>query len=1002
MTLSGLSGNVPAVSPATRIATGNGASTEALPDPAWWAPGLALHERGTLPQGDAAEQDPAFAERLTDLGLSLTSLLTESPAALAARVPRPGWAQLAERAVHSAEPLAADAELAEWQTAFARVVAPFADDAIAQIRETAREHVDVDKVATGIGAALRKRLVGIAVRTLVTELHRWRAAGRLDGEDGTLRFHDFVRRLTRPEGLGEVIIRYPVLARLLAQAAGTTAETTAEILDRFAGDRAALVAALLGGSDPGLVTAVTDARGDRHGGGRAVAFIEFADGRRVVYKPRDIAPNVRFEGFLKCLGDTDLFPQTARVVARDGYGWVEYITAEPLADRPAADRFFRRQGALLALLHAIRATDMHYENLIAHGEQPVPVDLETLFQPSLGTAGSGDPAADALAASVHRTALLPLMFVGEQGVADMGGMGGEAGQSPATVVDWLDAGTDRMRLTRRAAEMSGASNRPTFDGGDVDPGDYEHSMLAGFRQAYDAIADRRDELTTLVRDCAGLEVRVVARPTWMYGTLLDETTHPDVLRDALDRDRAFSVLYPGRTGSPLFAQLLRHEIADLWAGDVPMFTASVGSGRLRTAAGADLPVPLPQTGLAAALGTLAELGEVDRRDQEWIISATIATRKPSAAHPEAEPVAGDPQGAAAHPDELLAAACGVADQIVARGITDGNRDNWLGLEAVEGSHWLVTPLGASLGSGYLGVAVFLAQLAAVTGMERYADQARAATAHLPALVASIATRPDLVAAIGCGGLHGLGGIAYGLARLGALLDEPACTDAAVRAVSLAAAAATPEAEAGWAGGLAGCLAALTAVHADLGLDLASDTARRCADLLVDRAHTTAPGFADGLAGISWALGTLGPDEDHRAAGRRLASDLAPQHTRGWCHGEAGIALAHTLRPATAAVDTFAGAPVRRDLSLCHGEFGMTEVLSVLAGTDRQTDAARALRRRAGIVLTVLRRHGPLCGAPGDVPTPGLLTGLAGIGYGLLRLAAPPRVPSVLLLHQTTA
>ena len=35
--------------------------------------------------------------------------------------------------------------------------------------------------------------------------------------------------------------------------------------------------------------------------------------------------------------------------------------------------------------------------------------------------------------------------------------------------------------------------------------------------------------------------------------------------------------------------------------------------------------------------------------------------------------------------------------------------------------------------------------------------------------------------------------------------------------------------------------------------------------------------------------------------------------------------------------------------------------------------------------------------PSIVEAPGLLVGLAGIGYGLLRLAYPERVPSVLVL-----
>ncbi|MEV4313121.1 type 2 lanthipeptide synthetase LanM family protein [Actinocrispum sp. NPDC049592] len=969
---------------------------------AWWAPGLALHERGDLPDGGPAEPDPVFALRLTDLGMPLTVRLTETNAELAARVPQPAWARLAERAISTARPL--DAEPADWQSAFARILAPFAEDVTAQIRGSVTEDVDLAQVADGITVGLGRRLVAIAVRTLVTELHRWRTSGRLDGEDGQARFNDFVRRLTRPAGLAEVFTRYPVLARLLAQATQATATATVELLDRFAQDRAALVENLLDGIDPGRVTRVLDARGDQHAGGRSVAVFEFADGRRVVYKPHDVTAAVRFAGFLDCLADDDLFPRTPKTMACAGYGWSEYISAEPLADRAAADRFYHRQGALLALLHAVRATDMHYENLIAHGDQPIPVDLETLFQPSLAPAGSGDPAADALNASVHRTALLPLKFVGEQGVADMSGLGGEQGDSPASAVHWLDAGTDLMRLTRRPAELAGAANRPMLDGKPVDPAAHEHAMLAGFRQAYDAITEHAEKLTDLVRDCASLHVRVVTRPTWVFGTLLDETTHPDVLRDALDRDRALAVLYPGRTGHPLFAQQLRHEIADLWAGDVPMFTACVGTGRLRTSRGVDLPQPLPQTGLSATLSTLSELGEVDRRDQEWVIAATMATRAPSPAHPQAGPVSGDPQGAGAHPDELLAAACGVADQIVARGITGGGRVTWLGLEAVEAQHWLVTPMGASLGSGYLGVAVFLAQLAKVTGLARYADQARAAVTAAPGFITALAQRPDLVAAIGCGGLHGLGGIAYGLARLGALLEEPRLTELAAATVPLAAAAATENAEPGWAGGLAGCLAAMTAVHADLGLDTASATARHCAGLLTQGVHNGPSGFLDGLAGIAWALGTLGPGEDHRIVGRRLAR-AGDATSPGWCNGAAGLALAQTLLPASVrpdAIEAFADGPVRRDLSLCHGELGLAEVLTVLTGTDRQTDAARALRRRTGLLLTVLRRHGPLCGVPGEVPTPGLLTGLAGIGYGLLRLAAPQQVPSVLLLHQTTA
>jgi lantibiotic modifying enzyme len=51
-----------------------------------------------------------------------------------------------------------------------------------------------------------------------------------------------------------------------------------------------------------------------------------------------------------------------------------------------------------------------------------------------------------------------------------------------------------------------------------------------------------------------------------------------------------------------------------------------------------------------------------------------------------------------------------------------------------------------------------------------------------------------------------------------------------------------------------------------------------------------------------------------------------------------------------------------------------------------------------MVLESIRKHGWLCGNRLHVESPGLMMGLAGIGYELLRLAEPWRVPSVLALE----
>jgi lantibiotic modifying enzyme len=84
-------------------------------------------------------------------------------------------------------------------------------------------------------------------------------------------------------------------------------------------------------------------------------------------------------------------------------------------------------------------------------------------------------------------------------------------------------------------------------------------------------------------------------------------------------------------------------------------------------------------------------------------------------------------------------------------------------------------------------------------------------------------------------------------------------------------------------------------------------------------------------------------------------------------------------------------------SLCHGELGTLELLTAAAALGN-AEAAAHRARRADRVVAAVERGDARCGTPGAVGTPGLLTGYAGIGHGLLRLAHPERIPTVLLLE----
>ncbi|BBB01881.1 putative lanthionine synthetase C-like protein [Actinacidiphila reveromycinica] len=993
--------------------------------------------------------------RLADTGLDeggLRALLAEEPAALAGRIGRPGWATTVEQALARAPldppPPAGDS----WSEGFAAVLAPFTDTADERLlraveglgpdRPGGADRTDrTDGPARPAGLAdlagladiadlaavrgcfadqLSRALVRIARRTLVLELNVLRVRGRLCGSTPEQRFRDFVRQTSARPGLHALVTEYPVLARLLAQCCDQAVETWEELLRRFAGDRSALVAGPLAGTDPGRLVAVDMGAGDRHQGGRAVAVLSFEHGGRVVFKPRPVAVHAHFNDTVRWFNSRlpGLGLRRLAVLERPGYGWIEYAATAPCTGPAEVGRFYWRLGALLALVHALGATDMHFENLIACADQPVLVDLETLFHPDLHLPGGGDPAQAVLTASVARTALLPFFLVGEHGVLDVSGLGGDRDTPlPEEVTGWSAPGTDEMHLIRTVGTFRGSANRPLLRDAEADPAAHVDLLVAGFRAGYDAIAGHRAELTgpggllsRFTRDVT----RAVLRPTRWYANLLDESTHPDVLREALDRERLFDVLWRDAADGPGARALASAELAELWAGDVPVAACSPGTAGLMvgplTADGL-----VAEGGLARAERRIAAMGETDRFDQEWVIRATLATRRRHDAPRAAVPPHGVPAATVPDAERLLAAACGIADRILARAQDDGRRVNWLCLEPLDDRIWAVQPQGAGLPHGYCGTALFLAQLAALTGTERYTSVARRALTPLPDLLTALAGRPADLPAVGAG-FAGLGGIAYALGRLATLLDDAEIAGWTAAAVDLAAAAAGDDPQPSVLDGDAGCLAAMLAVQRATGSAAAGRAARACADRLAARAPDELPagGFGTGAAGVGWALlrfAAAGGGRDHAAAGlaalRTAAARCAAQPVgTGWCDGPSGTALAVADSALAADVPELAklldvvversAAPTAGDHCLCHGEAGALDLLLAATGAGR-AEPGTALPRAAAL-LAALDRFGPRCGTPDAVSSPGLLTGLAGIGHELLQLGFASRVPSVLLLR----
>ncbi len=905
------------------------------------------------------------------------------------------------------------------------------------------------------------QLLQILNRTLVLELNVARLQGLLEGNTPQERFYSFVEHLRKPEVRSALLQEYPVLARQTTICLNHWLVFSLEFLQHLCADWDELGATFSPKDELGGLVELQSSASDKHRRGRSVLIAKFSSGLQLVYKPRSLSVEVHFQQLLNWLnqhGNHSPF-RTLKILDRQTHGWAEFVKAESCTSQAEIQRFYERQGGYLALLYALQATDFHSENLIAAGEHPILIDLESLFDSQ--SQAEDNLQADQLANeqqaySVLRIGLLPerIWINHEFDGIDISGLGGKGGQlTPDLIPYWEDRGTDKMRIQRKRMEMPKNLNRPTLDGEDVNLLDYRNFLIAGFTNIYQLLLSHQDELLSPegpIATFAEDEVRAILRPTRIYALLLSESFHPDLLRDALDRDRHFDKLWLQVKHQASLKQLIPAEREDLLQGDIPLFTTYPNSRDLWSSSGQQIRDFFPEPSINMVYRRLKQLDEKDMNQQLGFISASLATVSMDSKDVTFSSYAIQEPKFTPDSAKLLTAACAVGDRLEQLAVRGEKDVSWIGLSLVGNHKWILMPLGINLYNDLPGIALFLAYLGKVTNKERYTNLAKATLITIRHLVEK---NQSYVKSIGA--FNGWGGVIYTLTHLAMLWEQPELLTEAEKIVELLPQLIEQDRQFDIIGGAAGCIGSLLALYKYKPDHRTLAAAIKCGEQLVNQAQpmkfgigwsaTMAEqqplaGFSHGGAGIAWALlelasltgdkrfqdAALGAIEYERSlfhpevknwldlrklTDTVLAGQETPpiNHMCAWCHGAPGIGLAR-LRSLphldnvdirseiNTALETTLSKGFGNNHSLCHGDLGNLELLLQASITFQEPQWKTQVNRFAAIILESIEQHGWLCGVPLRVETPGLMTGLAGIGYGLLRLAAPKRIPSVLVLE----
>lgn len=893
---------------------------------------------------------------------------------------------------------------------------------------------------------LSVRLQSVVSRALVLEMHIARLEERLTGETPEERYRDFLRQLCQEERLYAFLRDYPVLARTLMTLVRQWADFSLELLRHLCSDWPEICEKLAGGKDPGALVEVQAGAGDTHRNGRSVVILRFATGLRVVYKPRSLALDQHFQELLAWINEQQrILPlRTITVLPRENYGWVEFIDAKSCTTEEEVAHFYERQGIYLALLYTLDAVDFHYENIMAAGEHPILVDLEALFHPRILT--NEDEATQSIGSSVLHTLLLPQRIYLEnagEGL-DLSGIGGRKGQvTPFPVFTWKDSGTDQMHAARERQELPGSQNRPMLQEQEREVLPYEASFLKGFTEMYRLLIARREQLlTTMLPRFADDEIRIILRPTRAYALLLNESFHPQYLANELERERLFDHLWDSVAYQSYLREVIPDERQDLQQGDIPVFTTTPGSWDGLSSRGECIADLCEQSSMAFVRKRLQQLNEDDLASQSWIIRgsfATLITESLNVSRITLTP----PRSAEATREQLIDAARAVGNRLKDLALKQKQGVNWFGIEFVreidEKTIWNVQALSPlKLYDGIPGVALFLAYLGKITGDGQYTDLAHSALVAVQEVVDNLldpkrSLSPESYPPPGA--YEGLGSLIYLFAHLNTLWDNIAYVRRAEQLLELIDRSIEQDSRLDISGGAAGCIISLLSLYQVAPSPRTLQVTVHCGEHLLARLPAmleegnAQPGLAYGLAGIALGLFKLAAacqdKRFHQAALAAITSERnlfnakqgnwarhpgqnEPDFPMSWCHGASGIGLARlaslaflddtaTLDEINVILQTTRARGFGLNHSLCHGDLGSLDVLLTAKQLLGNGPSYEEIASLAAQQLESIERQGWSTGAPLGRETPGLMTGLAGIGYELLRLAEPEQVPSVLLL-----
>lgn len=413
----------------------------------------------------------------------------------------------------------------------------------------------------------------IPLRTLIQDIHIKKDSGELTGADSREEYQDYQDRfLSSREYINNLCEKYPEMKRLIFKQILYTVDELKRIRDSIKQDRDTLAQDFFHEEKYKKILNIKCGMSDAHNMGQTVAEVYFDNGKRLIYKPRNLQKDRIFlQTYADFCDELKVPLQIPAILVKGTYSWEEYVEVQECTFEQEIERYFERLGILLFLCYLTDAEDMHGENILASGEYPIPIDLETMpgYQTYKYAETAESKVCETLRHSVMKTGILPEPVWNKNGngiILNAINRGGIL-KTPFKVPVVCDGDNANIHIEYRQAEREVLNSLPVWKGEAVHPVAYTRSLMQGFCSAYLLFMARKEKIIIKMKGLFGGESRCLFRHTQQYYMYLQSSYYPAILESTTRRRLFLHVV--DRNAS--HQNLLPYERDSLFNMNIPIF-----------------------------------------------------------------------------------------------------------------------------------------------------------------------------------------------------------------------------------------------------------------------------------------------------------------------------------------------------------------------------------------------------------------------------------------------